>query len=85
MRTDLIGKLAAAVVARRPLVYCYACLVATLEVEERTLRDVARTLLARNGAGFGIARRTCCGCGRVDELLLMKPYLLLSEDRQAAP
>ena len=83
MGTDLIGKLAPTVVTRRPPMYCYACLAATLGVEERNVRDAARTLLARNEAGFGIARRICCGCGRADELLLMKPYLLLSEDRQA--
>jgi len=77
--TDLIGRLATAVVTRRPLVYCYACLAVRLGVDEQSLRDAARTLLARNEASFGIARRTCGGCGGVDEFLLMKPYLLLSE------
>ena len=68
---DLVRQLAAVIEIQHPVVHCWACLARRLGgVNEGTVRDAALQLAITGRGRLVLARRSCAGCERIDDLLI---------------
>jgi hypothetical protein len=61
-------RVAQAVLANSPFVLCCACLALKLGLTEKDTRDAAQIVVSR--PGFGLDRRSCYGCDRIESVLI---------------
>ena len=61
-------QVARAVLQNSPYARCFACLATQVGVSEKDARDAAQVLIVRQD--FGISRRVCYTCTRVDDVLI---------------
>ena len=68
---DLVRHLAGVIEAEHPVVHCWACLARRLGTEEGKIRDAAQQLIIAERQRFNLARRSCAGCEKTDDLLVL--------------
>jgi hypothetical protein len=65
-----------------PFALCPACIAGKLHVAEDEIRNAEQVLVPQ--AGFAITRRSCYGCGNIDDLLVLKAEAARAESCESA-
>jgi len=71
---DFAHALAAFIEREHPIVHCWTCLARRLGVSEGKIRDAALQLVITGGQRLALRRRSCAGCERNDDLLVLEAH-----------